>query len=223
MFMVSSSRLAPAVLRAAAHASLATPGTARALGARTGPIALDSRLLVRRALSGSSSGSSSDSGSDSGKTRVPVMLDLSRFADKPKLPQFAVERDIALRASHVAVRTEYPAAAQPPSGPPIGTELAYRKRLIYRSKQRGWLEVDLLLGSWATDNVMNLTETECVQYENILNCETLDIYNMITAQMPIPPLLQTPMMKRLQDYAASQPIGAADPTMYARIKEKMSN
>lgn len=29
------------------------------------------------------------------------------------------------------------------------TETIYRKKLLYRSKQRGWLEVDLILGSWA--------------------------------------------------------------------------
>ena len=28
-----------------------------------------------------------------------------------------------------------------------------KKRLVYRSKQRGWLEVDLLLGTWASENV----------------------------------------------------------------------
>jgi hypothetical protein len=33
--------------------------------------------------------------------------------------------------------------------PENGTDIAARrKRLIYRSKQRGWLEVDLLLGTW---------------------------------------------------------------------------
>jgi succinate dehydrogenase assembly factor 2 len=33
-----------------------------------------------------------------------------------------------------------------------------RKRLIYRSKQRGWLEVDLLMGTWAVEHVPKLSE-----------------------------------------------------------------
>ena len=49
------------------------------------------------------------------------------------------------------------------------TNNIYKKQLIYRSKQRGWLEVDLILGSWATDNVMSLSESQLKQYESILN------------------------------------------------------
>ena len=30
---------------------------------------------------------------------------------------------------------------------------ATRRRLLYRSKQRGWLEMDLMLGGWARDNL----------------------------------------------------------------------
>lgn len=32
-------------------------------------------------------------------------------------------------------------------------EEALRKRLLHRSRQRGMLEVDLLLGKWASENV----------------------------------------------------------------------
>lgn len=32
-------------------------------------------------------------------------------------------------------------------------DMSRRKRMIYRSKQRGWLEADILLGSWAVSNV----------------------------------------------------------------------
>ena len=45
----------------------------------------------------------------------------------------------------------------------------FRKKLLYRSKQRGWLEVDIILGSWASDNLMNLNNTQLVNYEKILN------------------------------------------------------
>ena len=92
-----------------------------------------------------------------------------------------------------------------------------RKRLIYRSKQRGWLEVDLLLGSWASENVPTLSKDECDAYEHILNCETIDIFNFITGKDPVPPRLDTPVMKRLQDYCASAPLGT-DPEGYATAK-----
>jgi succinate dehydrogenase flavin-adding protein (antitoxin of CptAB toxin-antitoxin module) len=41
--------------------------------------------------------------------------------------------------------------------------------------------VDLLLGSWAESNVMQLTREEMDDYESILNCETVDIFNYVSA------------------------------------------
>ena len=51
-----------------------------------------------------------------------------------------------------------------------------RKRLIYRSKQRGWLEVDILLGTWANLYVNTLNINELYEYETFVNYETIDIY-----------------------------------------------
>lgn len=92
-----------------------------------------------------------------------------------------------------------------------------RKRLIYRSKQRGWLEVDLLLGSWAVANVEGLSSKDCDDYEQIVNCETIDIFNFINGKDEIPPRLDTPVMRRLKDYCASAPLGT-DPEGYETAK-----
>lgn len=92
-----------------------------------------------------------------------------------------------------------------------------RKRLVYRSKQRGWLEVDLLLGTWATQHVASLTTNECDEYEAILNCETIDIFNFITGKDPVPPSLDTPMMARLQAYCRENPVGTST-SSYADAK-----
>lgn len=45
---------------------------------------------------------------------------------------------------HVALTTDFPDASLPPGGDTssVSPEAVRRKRLIYRSKQRGWLEVD---------------------------------------------------------------------------------
>ena len=58
-------------------------------------------------------------------------------------------------------------------------ETVYRKKLLYRSKQRGWLEVDLILGSWATDNISKLSYLELKNYEKFLNKDTTEIYDLI--------------------------------------------
>lgn len=48
-------------------------------------------------------------------------------------------KDADLRATYDAVKSEYPAHAQPTDGSQQVDKMeAYRKRLIYRSKQRGW-------------------------------------------------------------------------------------
>lgn len=158
--------------------------------------------------------------------RIPVSSIINKYVvghDQNQLMRIAGERDALIRAQHTRFVDSYPSASQDKSNGPVDALMAHRKKVIYRSKQRGWLEVDLLLGSWATDNVMNLSWDELQQFENILNQETIDIFKIITKQVPAPTNLEGPILNRLQDYALSSPIGTANPTMYAKIKEKMSN
>jgi len=96
-----------------------------------------------------------------------------------------------------------------------------RKRLIYRSKQRGWLEVDLLLGTYASRFVPNMVEDELDQFENFVNMDTIDIYNIITLRMDVPAELKrggTGVVERIQDWARESPLGKADPEKYKSVK-----
>jgi succinate dehydrogenase flavin-adding protein (antitoxin of CptAB toxin-antitoxin module) len=92
-----------------------------------------------------------------------------------------------------------------------------RKRLIYRAKQRGWLEADILLGSWAKENVAGLNNDEMDQFETILQEETIDLYNYVSAKDPLPEhLSKLPLMHKLQEYAKLTKID--DPQSYAALK-----
>ncbi len=94
-----------------------------------------------------------------------------------------------------------------------------RKRMIYRAKQRGWLEADLLLGSWAVQNVPYLTSEELDQFELLLNVETIDIYNFISGKDTLPEhLTNLSVMKKLQEYALTG--NMASPEGYQEIKKK---
>lgn len=99
-----------------------------------------------------------------------------------------------------------------------------RKRLIYRCMQRGWLEVDLLLGTWASQNVMSLTVDELNEFEEFVNSETIDIYNIITLRLDTLPEQwkknnnTTGIVERIQEWAKSNPLGRADPEKYKEIK-----
>ena len=94
-----------------------------------------------------------------------------------------------------------------------------RKRLIYRSKQRGWLEVDLLLGTWAVENVPKLNLVELEEYHTLLEEETIDIFNYVSGKTPLPPHLATlSIMPAIKAYAYSAQINS--PQRYADIKSK---
>lgn len=99
-----------------------------------------------------------------------------------------------------------------------------RKRLIYRCMQRGWLEVDLLLGTWASQNVMSLTIDELDEFEEFVNSETIDIYNIITLRLDTLPEQwkknsnTTGIVERIQEWAKSNPLGRADPEKYKEVK-----
>lgn len=98
-----------------------------------------------------------------------------------------------------------------------------RKRLVYRAKQRGWLEVDLLLGMWANQNVPNLNMDELDQFEAFVNLETIDIYNVLTLRSDVPKEMKredgTSVVERIQDWARANPLGKAEPEKYASVKQ----
>ena len=130
-------------------------------------------------------------------------LDLS-----PELQKKAWDRDESVRKEHFKLPDSLSAR---------------QKRLIWRSKQRGWLEVDLLMGSWAVDNVMSLSEKELDQYENLLNLETLDLYNVVSKPVVegVPENVKGPVLDKIRKYAQGF---KSDPDSYANVlKPKMAN
>lgn len=126
------------------------------------------------------------------------------------LLQVALPRAEAIMASHTRL----------PNLPDKDEELQVRqKRLIYRSKQRGWLEVDLLLGTWANQNVPHLSLEQLDEYESFVNQETIDIYNIITLRLDVPDELKGTIVDQIQEWARANPLGKADPLTYKQVKE----
>lgn len=93
-----------------------------------------------------------------------------------------------------------------------------RKRLIYRSKQRGWLEVDLLLGTWASQHVPIMKDpTELDEYEALCNRDTMDLYNLVTLKVLEED--ESSLGFRIQEWARHHPLGKAEPSVYEKIKK----
>lgn len=70
---------------------------------------------------------------------------------------------------------------------PVGDEFGRHRRLIYRSKQRGWLELDLLLGEFALSQLPGYDDSQLDLWEEILDVENPDLYKYMTLQLPSPP------------------------------------
>ena len=105
-----------------------------------------------------------------------------------------------------------------------------RKRLIYRAKQRGWLEVDLLLGTWASMHVPTLNTAQLNEFENFVNMETIDIYNVLTLRSDVPDEMKSSssgsgsssrtIVEQIQDWVKESPLGKADQEKYHEVKTK---
>ena len=96
-------------------------------------------------------------------------------------------------------------------------DIVRRKRMIYRSKQRGWLEADLLLGSWAVENIPKLSKDELDEFELLLKEETIDIFNYISGKDELPPhLANLDVMIKIKDYAYKS--GMESPEGYDKKK-----
>jgi succinate dehydrogenase flavin-adding protein (antitoxin of CptAB toxin-antitoxin module) len=61
-----------------------------------------------------------------------------------------------------------------------------RRRMLYHSKQRGWLELDLILGTFADQHLAKLSEKDVLDYENVLEEENPDLFKWLSGQSPIP-------------------------------------
>ena len=48
------------------------------------------------------------------------------------------------------------------------------------------LEVDLLMGSWATEFVPKLSKEELKEFDEVLQAETLDMFRYLTGQDDVP-------------------------------------
>lgn len=60
----------------------------------------------------------------------------------------------------------------------------YKKQLIFRSRNLGMKELDLLVGTWAAKHVPDLSYSECTRFEEeVLHMETPDLSQILTEKV----------------------------------------
>jgi antitoxin CptB len=61
-----------------------------------------------------------------------------------------------------------------------------RKRLIHRSRYRGFLESDLFFGRFADTHLAGLTPDQLDRYETLLEESDQDLFAWVTGREPVP-------------------------------------
>ena len=79
-------------------------------------------------------------------------------------------------------------------------ETIFRKKLIYKSANRGWKETDILLGEFTKQNITKMNYEELKMLDLILDESDLDIFNWITKKITPPEGHCNKIMSLLQNF-----------------------
>ena len=58
--------------------------------------------------------------------------------------------------------------------------------LLYRAKQRGFLELDIIVGGWAERHLPGLSDAELASFGEVLDVENPDLFKWLTGQSETP-------------------------------------
>ncbi len=79
-----------------------------------------------------------------------------------------------------------------------GSFEARRKRLLFRAQRRGFKEVDLIFGTFATAELDAMSEAELDQFEALLTAPDQDVYAWLRGHTAPPDEFDTPLFARMK-------------------------
>eukprot|EP00929_Paragymnodinium_shiwhaense_P042653 TRINITY_DN2203_c0_g1_i1.p2 TRINITY_DN2203_c0_g1~~TRINITY_DN2203_c0_g1_i1.p2 ORF type:complete len:146 (-),score=44.41 TRINITY_DN2203_c0_g1_i1:312-749(-) len=79
-----------------------------------------------------------------------------------------------------------------------------RKMLLWRAKSRGWLELDVLMGTFTQKHIGEFDDEKLDSLEEILELENPDLIKWFTGQAPVPEeIIDNEIMKMMMEYVKS--------------------
>ena len=106
-----------------------------------------------------------------------------------------------------AVLEEPVVVVRPPPKRGEETDEQLRQRLLYQSRKRGIRENDLLMGTFAGEELGSMNRAELEEYDGILNehDNEWDMYKWMVGKMPLPEHLKdSSVMKKLVVHAENK-------------------
>ncbi len=76
----------------------------------------------------------------------------------------------------------------------------FKKRLLYKSANRGWKETDIILGNFVKRNISSLTESQLIMLDSLLDESDGDIFNWFTKKIAVPEKHNNEIMQMLQEF-----------------------
>ncbi len=72
-----------------------------------------------------------------------------------------------------------------------------RRKILFRAWHRGMREMDLILGSFADDEIAHLSEDELDAFDSLMNENDQDLFKWILGEIPVPPEQDRPIFRRI--------------------------
>lgn len=79
-----------------------------------------------------------------------------------------------------------------------GSSEARRKRLLFRAQRRGFKEVDLIFGTFASAELPGLDDAELDQFERLLAAPDQEVYAWLRGEQAVPAEFDSALFARLK-------------------------
>ena len=86
---------------------------------------------------------------------------------------------------------------------PLTSDETRRRRLLFRATHRGTHETDLLIGGFVAARLGSLSAADMDALEEIMELPDTFLADWLTGRMPIPPDVDSPMLRAIKDAAGA--------------------